>query len=188
MNGVATAPIHNWKVSEATPPEAIVTLCPVVPVSADAVPPNQAQFVDPPKPPAVPPPVPQPALHIGVPKLVEVWTVQADHGVPASKVPSTITLAPGGQDGLGVGVLGVTLGVTVGVGVAGVTVGVGVAGVAVGVTVGVGVAGVAVGVTVGVGVAGVTVGVGVGVAGVAVADGVGVGEAQETTGFQMWRA
>ena len=109
VNGVLTAPIHSWNVREATPPAAMTTLCPAVAVSAEAVPPNQAQFADPPKPPAVPPPVPQPTSHIGVPKLVEVCTVQAVHGLPASKVPSRITFEPPGHgvvlgDGDGVGV------------------------------------------------------------------------------------
>jgi F0F1-type ATP synthase membrane subunit c/vacuolar-type H+-ATPase subunit K len=49
-------------------------------------------------------------LHNGVPKLVEVCTVQFGHGVPASKVGSAITFGlPHGEgigDGVGVGEAG----------------------------------------------------------------------------------
>ena len=62
-------------------------------------------------------PVPQAAvLHNGVPKLVEVCTVQFGQGVPASKVESAITF--GLPHGVAIGVaLGVGVGVAGGVGV-----------------------------------------------------------------------
>src|SRR5947207_5610937 len=105
VNGAVTVPIRIWKVSDAEPPAAIVTLCPKVAVSGAGMPPNQAQLF-PAKGGAAPPPVPQLAIsHSGVPKFVEVCTVQAGHGMPASKVPSIITSTPpqGVDDAVAVG-------------------------------------------------------------------------------------
>src|SRR6266480_1536625 len=94
VNGVVTVPIRIWKVSDAEPPAPIVTVCPKVAVSTAGIPPNQAQLF-PANGGAEPPPVPQLATsHSGVPKFVEVCVVQPGHGLPASKVPSTITFGP----------------------------------------------------------------------------------------------
>src|SRR5436853_7920523 len=77
VNGEETAPIRNWKLSVAVTPLGIVTDWPSVALSGIAIPPNHAQL-SPSNGAAVPPPVPQRAvLHNGVPKLTEVWVVQA---------------------------------------------------------------------------------------------------------------
>src|SRR5262245_23742998 len=78
-----------WKRRNRKSPFGIVAVWPMDDVSAAEIPPKKAQLL-PANGGAAPPPVPQASRsHSGVLKLVEVCVVQAGHGSPASKVPST---------------------------------------------------------------------------------------------------
>jgi hypothetical protein len=123
VNGVVTTPIFIWKLSVADP-AGMVTLCPSVAVSGAPTPPNHDHRV-PANGPAAEPPVPQLEVsQSGVPKLLEVCTVHAGHGAPASNVPSAIRsegvhAGEGDDEGVPVGVfVAVLVDVFVGVAVA----------------------------------------------------------------------